>query len=366
MRLSLQRIVAIAVKEVRQLLRDRITFGMIVGIPLLQITLFGYAINLDVRHLDAGVADLADTQVSRQLLADTQATQVVKIVHRARTAAELEDFLRRGEITVGIYIPADFSRRIRDPARTAAQLLIDGSDPSIAAIATQLARMQFHLRKGEPAASAAIYEIRNYYNPERRSAVQIVPGLIGVILTMTMVLFTSVAIVRERERGNLELLITTPVRNLELMIGKIAPYIVIGLIQVSLILIVGVLLFQVPIVGSLVDLYLASLLFIAASLSLGLMISTFAKTQFQAMQLTFFVFLPSILLSGFMFPFDGMPVIAQRVAVLLPLTHFVELVRGIVLRGAGLGELLPSAQALAIFLVVTMTLAVLRFRKRLD
>lgn len=363
---SLQRIVAIAAKEVLQLLRDRITFGMIVGIPLLQITLFGYAINLDVRHLAAGVADLANTQLSRQLIADTEATQVVRIAHRVRTAAELEELLRRGKITVGIFIPADFSRRIRDPARTAGQLLIDGSDPSIATIATQLARMRFQLRKGEPAAAAAVYEIRNYYNPERRSAVQIVPALIGVILTMTMVLFTSVAIVRERERGNLELLITTPVRNLELMIGKIAPYIVIGLIQVSIILIAGVLLFQVPVVGRLVDLYLASLLFIAASLSLGLMISTFAKTQFQAMQLTFFVFLPSILLSGFMFPFDGMPLIARRVAVLLPLTHFVELVRGIVLRGAGLAEMLPSARALAIFLGVTMTLAVVRFRKRLD
>lgn len=366
MRQSLQRIVAITAKEVRQLARDRITFGMIVGIPLLQITLFGYAINLDVRHLPAAVADLAGTQLSRQLVADTAATQVVDIVAQVRSAEELEELLRRGEITVGIFIPADFPRRVRDDSRVSAQLLIDGSDPSIASIATRLADMRFDIRRGGPGREAAIYEIRNYYNPERRSAVQIVPALIGVILTMTMVLFTSVAIVRERERGNLELLITTPIRNLELMIGKIAPYIVIGLIQVTLILVVGMLLFDVPVRGSLADLYLASLVFIAASLSLGLMISTFAKTQFQAMQLTFFVFLPSILLSGFMFPFDGMPAVAQGAAMVLPLTHFVELVRGIVLRGAALEEMLPSLRALAVFLVVTMTLAVLRFRKRLD
>jgi len=363
---SLQRIVAIAAKEVKQLQRDRITFGMIVGIPVLQIVLFGYAINLDVRDLDAAVADLADTQLSRQLVADTEATQVVRILQRVGSAEQLEELLRRGEITVGIYIPPDFSRRVREGSRTAAQLLIDGSDPSIATIALQLANLKFDLRKGGDPRAAAVYEIRNYYNPERRSSVQIVPALIGVILTMTMVLFTSVAIVRERERGNLELLITTPIRNLELMIGKIAPYIVIGLVQVTIILTVGVLLFRVPIVGSLVDLYVASLLFIAASLSLGLMISTFAKTQFQAMQLTFFVFLPSILLSGFMFPFDGMPLVAQRAAMLLPLTHFVEMVRGIVLRGAALTELLPGIRALLIFLAITMTLAVLRFSKRLD
>ncbi|MEE8138455.1 MAG: ABC transporter permease [Thermoanaerobaculia bacterium] len=366
MRQALQRIVAITTKEVRQLARDRITVGMIIGIPLLQITLFGYAINLDVRHLKAAAADLAGTQLSRQLVADTAATQVVDIVAQVRSAEELEELLRRGEITVGIFIPPDFPRRVRDGSRVSAQLLINGSDPSIANIATRLADMRFDIRKGGQGGGAAVYEIRNYYNPERRSAVQIVPALIGVILTLTMVLFTSVAIVRERERGNLELLITTPIRNLELMIGKIAPYIVIGLIQVTLILIVGMLLFDVPVRGSLTDLYVASLVFIAASLSLGLMISTFAKTQFQAMQLTMFVFLPSILLSGFMFPFDGMPAVARGAAMLLPLTHFVELVRGIVLRGAALEEMFASLRALAIFLVITMALAVLRFRKRLD
>jgi ABC-2 type transport system permease protein len=217
-----------------------------------------------------------------------------------------------------------------------------------------------------PAAEAPLFELRNYYNPERRSAVQIVPALIGVILTMTMVLFTAVAIVRERERGNLEFLITTPVGTLELMIGKLIPYIVIGLVQVSIVLLVGRWLFSVPMRGHLGDVYLAALVFIGASLTLGLLISTLARSQFQAMQLTLFIFLPSILLSGFMFPFDGMPVVAQKIAEVLPLTHFVRLARGIILRGADLGELLPEVRALAVFFVVAITLAVLRFRKRLD
>lgn len=363
---SLLRMGAIIGKEIRQLSRDHLTFGMIIGIPLLQILLFGYAINLDVRHLRAGVADQATTQLSRQLIADAEASQVVDIVARARTAGELEDMMRRGEIIVGIVIPADFERRVREALRPAAQLLVDGSDPTIASIATRLGAMRFELRKIGVERQSGVFEVRNYYNPERRSAVQIVPALIGVILTLTMVLFTSIAVVRERERGNLELLITTPIRNLELMIGKIIPYIVIGLIQVTIILLVGRYLFDVPVRGSVVDLYQGSLVFIAASLSLGLMLSTFAKTQFQATQLTFFAFLPQMLLSGFMFPFDGMPLLAQQIAQLMPLTHFIAIVRGVVLRGAALEELMHNVQALAIFFLITMTLATLRFRKRLD
>ena len=220
---SLLRVGAVVGKEIRQLSRDRLTFGMIVGIPLFQILLFGYAINLDVRHLRAGVADQATTQLSRQLVADVEASQVVDIVAWARTAGELEDMMRRGEITVGIVIPADFERRVREAGRPAAQLLVDGSDPTVANIALRLGTMRFELRKVPIERPSTVFEVRNYYNPERRSAVQIVPALIGVILTLTMVLFTSVAVVRERERGNLELLITTPIRNLELMIGKIIP-----------------------------------------------------------------------------------------------------------------------------------------------
>ncbi|BBA32664.1 ABC transporter [Methylocaldum marinum] len=364
---GLQRLFAILRKAVRQLRRDRLTFGMIVGIPLLQITLFGFAINTDVRDLSAGIADQANTQFSRILGSDAQASQVVRITRRVETAEQLEILLRRGEISVGIFIPADFEQRLTRRDRPAAQLMIDGSDPLILAAARQLTGMSLRYDTAPQAgADAALFEIRNYYNPERRSAVNIVPGLMGVILTMTMVLFTAVAIVRERERGNLELLINTPVRNLELMVGKIVPYIVIGLIQVSLILLLGVFLFQVPIQGRIIDVYLAALVFIAANLTMGLVISTLAKTQFQAMETTFFFFLPSILISGFMFPFDGMPRAAQYIAEFLPLTHFVRLIRGVMLRGAELSELLSEIWALLAFMFITLGLAILRFKKRLD
>jgi ABC-2 type transport system permease protein len=361
------RLFAIIQKEVRQLMRDRLTFAMIVGIPMMQIVLFGYAINSDVRHLRGAVADEAGTQLSRELVDAVQASQVLDITQRVRDAVELERLLRLGEIDVGVYIPRDFERRLQQPDRPAAQLLVDGSDPVLIGSARGLTGMTLHNASDTPAEPrGTLFEVRNYYNPERRSAVFVVPGLIGVILTMTLVLFTAVAIVRERERGNLEMLITTPVKSAELMIGKILPYVFIGLIQVTLIMGLGLIIFHVPVNGAVLDVYLASLLFIAANLSLGLVISTAAQNQFQAMQMTFFFFLPSILLSGFMFPFDGMPRPAQIFAELLPLTHFVRLIRGIMLRGAGLFELIPEMRALLIFMVVTLTLATLRFRKRLD
>lgn len=364
---SLLRILAILRKEIWQLRRDRLTMGMIIGIPTLQIILFGFAINTDVRHLRAGVADQANSQLSRTLVADTEASQVIDITQRALTPAELETMLRRGEISVGIVIPPDFERRLQQQDRAAAQLLVDGSDPIILSAAHQLTAVPVNYRlPPSPIKSASVYEVRNFYNPERRSAVNIIPGLLGVILTMTMVLFTAIAIVRERERGNLELLINTPVRTPELMVGKILPYVLIGLIQASLIITLSVFLFRVPIRGNLIDLYLAALVFISANLTMGLFISTLAKTQMQAMQMNFFFFLPSILISGFMFPFDGMPEIVQRIAEVLPLTHFVRLSRGILLRGAALIELLPEIRALVIFMVVTLTIAILRFHKRLD
>lgn len=364
---SLRRVGAIAAKEVRQLRRDRLTFGMIVGVPLLQILLFGYAINLDVRHLRTGVVDYAQTSASRALVQAAQASQVVDIVSQANSAAELEAQLQRGQISIGIVVPGDLERRLQDPARPAAQLLIDGSDPTIERIAGQLRDLSIPLHNNASVtASAPTFALRPYYNPEHRSAVYIVPGLTGVILNLTMVLFTAVAVVRERERGNLEMLITTPVRTPELMLGKILPYIIIGYIQLTLILLLGAWLFDVPLVGSIVDLYLAALFFIAATLALGLLISTLAHTQFQAMQLTVFTFLPSILLSGFMFPFDGMPAVARWLAELLPLTHFVRLSRGIILRGAGLWDMPLELAALSAFFAVMLLLTLLRFRKRLD
>lgn len=364
---SLVRVFAVMRKELRQLSRDRLTFGMIVGMPLLQLLLFGYAINTDVRNLSAAYVDEADSHLSRQLIADMGAAQVVTFGQRVASPGELVALLDAGVISVGIAIPDDFDRRVIARDRPALQLLVDGTDPIVLGVAEQLAAMplgfdsQTRLEQRQ-----RMIEVRNFYNPERRSAVNIVPGLVGVVLTMTMVLFTSVAVVREKERGNLELLINTPARSTELMLGKIVPYIVIGLIQLALILAVGRAVFAVPIMGSEWQVLMASLVFICANLSLGLLISTVAASQFQAMQMTFFVFLPSILLSGFMFPFEGMPEIAQAIAEVLPLTHFNRLIRGIVLRGADVSMMMQELAALAIFTAVALTLAVLRFSKRLD
>jgi ABC-2 type transport system permease protein len=361
---SFQRTFAIAGKEFNHLRRDRLTGGMIVGIPLVMTILFGYAINTDIRHLSAAVTDLAKTSASRALLLDAQATQIVDLVRTASSKPELERLLAAGEVSVGVYIPPDFERRLARGDRPLAQLLVDGSDPVVFNAARALGRIPIHERviSNSPVAM----EVRALYNPERRSAVFIVPGLCGVILTLTMVLFTSIAIVRERERGNLELLITTPIRSLELMTGKILPYILIGYIQVSLILILGVTLFSVPIEGSLIDFALGTGIFVAATLTLGLLISTLAETQFQAFQMTFMSFLPQLLLSGYMFPFEGMPRAAQWLAELFPLTHFLRIVRGIVLRDADLVLLGDQLWPLALFFGVVMTLATFRFNKRLD
>jgi ABC-2 type transport system permease protein len=364
-----RRLWAIMLKEVRQLRRDRMTLAMILGIPVLQLALFGYAINMNLRGLDAAVADQAGTAGSRALVMDMLATGVVVPVREAATPQELMQLLQRGRISVGIAIPPDFERR-RAEGRPLAQVMVDGSDTVVQQAALQLAQVPVDPRpvdnaKREPGTSGPISVVA-FYNPERRSAINIVPGLIGVILTMTMVLFTAVAIVRERERGNMELLIATPLSRSELMVGKVLPYIVIGLVQATVVLALGAWLFQVPVRGSLFDVYLASMLLIVANLSLGLLISTQARTQFQSMQMTMFVFLPSILLSGFMFPFSGMPRVVQWLAEVLPLTHFLRLVRGVMLRGAGLGGLWPDVLALLAFTMVMMTLAIARFRKRLD
>ena len=367
--MSLRRLLAVMTKELRQLRRDRITLAMILGIPVMQLVLFGYAINLNLRHLSAAVADEANTSASRAAVMDLLATGVIRPTAEARTAQELMDLLQRGQISVGVSIPADFDRRL-DEGREAVQVLVDGSDTVVQSAAIQLSqmplsRLPLRARDG-PRMSASQIVVTSFYNPERRSAVNIMPGLIGVILTMTMVLFTGVAIVRERERGNMELLIATPLSRSELMIGKVLPYAVIGLVQTAVVLALGVWLFAVPIRGSVLDVFVASVLLIVANLTLGLLISTRAQSQFQAMQMTFFVFLPSMLLSGFMFPFAGMPKPVQWLAEVLPLTHFLRLIRGVMLRGASLWELWPEVLALVGFTAVMMTAAILRFRKRLD
>ena len=358
-------IFAVMLKELRQMRRDRMTLGMMVGIPTLQLMLFGFAINPDVRNLPAATADMADTAGSRALVQDMLATGVVRQVAHARTPQELQTLLKRGTIKIGIAIPQDYERRKID-GREAVQVIVDGSDTTVQATARQLAAMPIDGSSTSSKSGAAPISVLSLYNPERRAAVNVVPGLIGVILTMTMVMFTAMAIVRERERGNLELLITTPVSSAELMIGKVVPYIGVGLIQTTVVLSLGMTVFDVPVRGHLIDVYGAAMLLIVANLTLGLLVSTKAQTQFQSMQMAFFLFLPSILLSGFMFPFDGMPVAAQWIAEVLPLTHFVRLIRGVMLRGANLFDLWPDVLALLAFTVVMMTLAISRFRKRLD
>jgi ABC-2 type transport system permease protein len=361
-----RRTLAVTAKEFRQLARDRLTLGMVVGIPLVQMLIFGYGINFDVRHIRTAVTDLAATQGSRTLVGNLVATQTVDITAAAPDVASLRRLLDSGRVDAALFIPADFERRRLDGDRPVAQLLVDTSKPGIESVLRALRDAPAATRPGVAAPAISRIEVQSEYNPERRTAVQVVPALIGVILNMTMVVFTAIALVRERERGNLELLIATPVRSLELMVGKLLPYVLVGLIQTTIVLLLAVLLFAVPVRGSLIDLYAGAGLFIAATLALGLVISTVAATQFQAMQLGFFTLLPSILLSGFAFPFDGMPQTVQWLAQALPLTHFVEIVRGVVLRGATLLDMWRPAVKLLVFLAIAVTIAARRFHKSLD
>lgn len=359
--ISLRRMGAIILKELRQLRRDKLTFVMIAGVPLLELVLFGYAINMDVRNIDAAVLDQANTAQSREVVAEMASSQVIDIQYHLDTPQQIGELMRAGEINVALVVPADFETRLQRQDRPPLQLVVDGSDQSIQASARQLAAFPL------PGWSTAQgVEVVNFYNPERLAPLNTVPGLLGVILTMTMVMFTAIAIVREREHGNLELLIATPVSPWELTIGKVLPFVGIGLVQVSVILVAGAWLFDVPVRGSLLDLYGASLIFIVASLALGVFLSTLAGTQFQAMQLAFFTFLPQILLSGFMFPIAGMPKVAQWFAELMPLTHYLRLARGIMLRNAGLHDLWHEIVILLVFCAVLLSLAVARTHKRLD
>jgi ABC-2 type transport system permease protein len=285
--MSLQRLGAIVLTELRQLRRDRLTFAMIVGIPIMQLVLFGFAINMDVRDLDAAVLDQAQTAHSREAIAEIGSSQVLNLRYHLSTPEQINTLLRDGRISAALVIPPDFEARLQRHSEAPLQLVVDGSDQVVQSAARQLAN--YPLPGWSQPASIRVV---NFYNPERLAPLNTVPGLVGVILTMTMVLFTAIALVRERERGNMEMLITTPVSPWELTIGKVLPFIGIGLIQVTVILIVGRLIFDVPVRGSLTELYAACLLFIIASLTLGIFVSTLAQSQFQAMQLAFFTFLP--------------------------------------------------------------------------
>lgn len=359
--MNLRRLGAIVLKELRQLRRDKLTFVMIAGVPLLQLVLFGYAINTDIRGMDAAVLDQANTTHSREAVAEIASSQVLNLRYHLNTPQEIDHLLRQGKISAALVVPTDFETRLQRKDRAPLQLVVDGSDQSVQSSARQLAAYPL---PGWGALQGV--EVVNFYNPERLAPLNTVPGLIGVILTMTMVMFTAVSLVREREHGNLEMLIATPLSPWELTLGKVLPFVGIGLAQVTVILVVGHWIFGVPVRGSLVELYGASLLFITASLAFGVFLSTVATTQFQAMQLAFFSFLPQILLSGFMFPFAGMPKLAQWFAELMPLTHYLRLARGIMLREATLVELWLEMLVLLLFSVVLLAIAVTRVSKRLD
>ncbi|TPV57901.1 ABC transporter permease [Aestuariibacter sp. GS-14] len=368
--MSTTRIGAVMFKEFRQLSRDKLTFAMIVMIPLIQLTLFGFAINTDVRMIPVAVVDNTNNATGRAVLDTLKATQVVDIVTYLPDAETARQAIQNGEVKAVLVLPHDINNRI-ETGRVLGQWMVDGTDSVIGGAITALQSMPFTLtpklaNQQQTLATSQTFDITLYYNPSRRTAINIVPGLLGIILSMTMILFTSIAIVRERERGNLELLITTPVSSLELMIAKIVPYIFVGMLQVAIVLGLGALMFNVPINGSPIDIALGSLLFISASLTLGLLISTIAQSQLQAMQMTLFVLLPSILLSGFMFPYEGMPVVVQWISEALPATHFMRMIRGLVLRSAELSDLWKDTLWLIGFTLLGVLVSAKRFAKSLD
>lgn len=382
MKLSMARIQAIMNKELVQLKRDKMTFGMVIMIPLVQLLLFAFAINTNIRHIPVGIVDQSQTALSRVLQQTVSATGIVTFTQSYYSTQAAQKAIDSGEVRAVLLIPHDVSQRlVRHPSvgfglppsskeetsRPIAQWIVDGSDTVIASSIKSLRNMPLAELLDKPAnRNTPTFEVTLLYNPEQRSVVSIVPGLVGVILTMTMIMFTSAAIVREQERGNMEMLIITPLTPFEIMIGKIIPYIFIGAIQVTIILGLGHLLFNVPINGNLGQLALATFLFICASLVLGLVISTIAKNQLQSMQLTVFILLPSILLSGFMFPYEGMPLEAQYIAEGLPATHFIRLIRGIVLREVEVIEMNFDMLWLIGFTCVGLLICAMRFKRTLD
>jgi ABC-2 type transport system permease protein len=373
---ALHRFLAVLMKEFVQVRRDRLTFAMMIGVPVMQLVLFGFAINMDPKGLPAAVVSADASVFSRSLVRSLENTGYFRIVATPATVAEADRLLALGRVQFVLQIPEDFSRRLQRGDKAMVLVEADATDP--AATSNALAALQqvnlsaldhdltgplARLKAGEPA-----FEVRVHrrYNPEGVTQYNIVPGLMGVVLTMTMVMMTSLAMTRERERGTMENLLATPVKPLEVMLGKIVPYILIGYVQVVVILLAAAYLFRVPMVGSLVLLSLVLILFMATNLSIGFTFSTLARSQMQAMQMTFFFFLPSMLLSGFMFPFRGMPEWAQWLGEALPLTHFLRIVRGILLKGSTLAEIAPHMWPLAVILLVVSALALVRYQRTLD
>ena len=372
--MTLSRTLAMFIKEFVQLRRDRLTFATMIFIPVVQLLLFGYAINTTPRHLPTALLMHEESDLSRSILAALSNTTYFKITRLARTEAEMDRWIRSGEVLFAVEIPAGFERSVRRGDKPAILVVADATDPVAAGTALGalegIVRTALARDRGLPeiAEKPAAFEIRQHrrYNPAAVTSLNIVPGLLGTILTMTMLIFTALSVTRELERGTMESLLAMPIEPLEIMLGKIAPYIVIGFIQAALIVGFGVLLFQVPIIGSVWLLAGLSTLFIAANLSIGYTFSTVAQNQLQAIQMSFMFFLPNILLSGFMFPFAGMPGWAQWVGEMLPLTHYIRIVRGIMLKGATLDDLRADALALLGLMLLAMVVAVRRFRRTLD
>jgi len=374
--LSFQRLWAIVLKEFIQMRRDRVTFAMMVGIPLMQLLLFGFAINSDPKHLPTAIRAADQGPLARTLVSALRHSDYFALTQEPATEAEAARLLQLGDVQFVINIPEDFSRKLLRGEQPTVLIEADATDPAatgpaisaVRAIADTvlnrdltgpLVRLRAH-------AGPINFQVHAHYNPENITQYNVVPGLMGVVLTMTMVVITALAITRERERGTMENLLATPVRPIEVMVGKILPYIAVGYIQMSLILIAARFLFGVPMLGSFVLLYGVSLLFIGANLAVGITFSTLAQNQLQAVQMAFFFFLPSILLTGFMFPFRGMPEWAQWIGTCLPNTHFLRIVRGILLKGNGLAEIAPEIWPLLLFFAVAMTIGVKRYRQTLD
>jgi ABC-2 type transport system permease protein len=363
---------AVLVKEFIQLKRDRLSFAMIIMIPLLQLMLFGYAINTNPRHLPTAVLMQEHSDLSRAVLAALQNTHYFKITQWPRTEAEMNELMAAGKVLFGIEIPANFERDIRRGDDPAMLVIADATDPvaSGSALSTlgEIVQTALVHERGIPISTELPFEIRTHarYNPAGDNALNIVPGLVGTILTMTMLIFTALSVTREIERGTMENLLSMPITPVEIMLGKIVPYIFVGFAQAAIIVGIGITLFGVPILGSLVMLALLSTLFIATNLSIGYTFSTVAQNQLQAMQMSIMFFLPNILLSGFVFPFAGMPVWAQWIGEALPLTHYLRIVRAIMLKGSSISDLHYDAAFLLLLMLVAMTIAVTRFRRTLD
>ena len=377
--LSVARILAVLIKEFIQLTRDRLTYAMILVLPIVQLMLFGYAINNDPRHLPTAILVQDQGPMARSTVSALVNSGYFEIVRTAASPAELDEALARGEVQFALTIPADFTRKVVRGEGAKVLVEADASDPAatggaIAALGSLPRTALTHDLVGAAAqgrqagASADPFEvvIHRRYNPEAITAYNIVPGLLGVILSMTLVMMTSLGVTREYERGTMEPLLATPARPIEVMIGKLAPYVVVGLAQTAIILVLAKVLFAVPMAGGWGALTLGVLLFIIGSLALGFLISTLARTQLQAMQMSFFYIMPSILLSGFMFPFRGMPTWAQALGGLIPVTHFLRVVRGALLKGLDIAQLWPSLAALALFVIAISALAMARYRTTLD